>query len=67
MKKTTLTADEESVLLSVKKEPLTSFQILKKADNITLILSLYNVLDKLKSKDLINSYIQRNQTYHFAA
>lgn len=67
MKKTTLTAEEESVLLSVKKEPLTSFQILKKVDNITLILSLYNVLDKLKSKGLINSYIQRNQTYHFAA
>ena len=67
MKKTTLTAEQESVLLSVKKEPLTSFQILKKVDNITLILSLYNVLDKLKSKGLINSYIQRNQNYHFAA
>jgi len=67
MTNSTLTFAEQSVLQVVKQEHLTSFEILKKVDNISLILSLYNILDKLKNKGLIQSYVKHNQTYHFAA
>jgi len=67
MTNSTLTFAEQSVLQTVKQEHLTSFEILKKVDNVSLILSLYNILDKLKNKGLIQSYVKNNQTYHFAA
>ena len=40
MKFNNLTEQQKSVLDAVQKEPLTSFQILKKVDNISMILSL---------------------------
>lgn len=64
---TSLTATEQSVLRTVQAEHLTSFEILKKVDNISLILSLYNVLDKLKSKGVLKSYVKQNRKYHYAA
>lgn len=62
-----LTAVEQSVLNAVQKEHLTSFEILKKVENVSLILSLYNILDKLNSKGVLKSYIKQNRKYHYAA
>lgn len=62
-----LSPAEQSVLKVVQKEPLTSFEILKKVDNIPMILSLYNVLDELKNKGIIKSFIKENKKYHCAS
>lgn len=62
-----LTAVEQSVLNLVQQKPLTSFEILKKVDNLSMILSLYNVLDKLKSKGVLKSYVEKDTKYHYAA
>ena len=67
MMNTNLTATEQSVLSTVQAEHLTSFEILKKVDNISLILSLYNILDNLKSKGVLKSYVKQNRKYHYAA
>ena len=68
MKTSNLTAIEQSVLNLVQKEHLTSFEILKRIDEISMILSLYNILDDLKNKGVVKSYIKENQKYyHYAA
>lgn len=67
MKRFNLTATEQSVLNVVQKAPLTSSQILNKVDNISMILSLYNVIDKLNNKGVLKSYIEENQKYHIAS
>lgn len=67
MMNSNLTATEQSVLRTVQQEHLTSFEILKKVENVSLILSLYNILDKLKSKGVLKSYVKQNRKYHYAA
>ena len=60
MKNNNLTAQQLSVLDVIKENPLTSFQILSKVENISMILSLYTIMDQLKSKGAIESYIKEN-------
>ena len=67
MKQSNLTAIEQSVLSVVQEEHLTSFEILNRVDNVSLILSLYNILDKLSSKGMLKSYMKQNRKYHYAA
>lgn len=67
MKTNVLTEQQKSVLRVIKNKPLTSFEILKKVDNISMILSLYNVIDELKSKGILKSYIKENMKYHIAS
>lgn len=67
MRQSSLTAIEQSVLRAVQEEHLTSFEILKKVESVSLILSLYNILDKLKSKGVLKSYMKQNRKYHYAA
>ena len=67
MKFNNLTEQQKSVLDAVQKEPLTSFQILKKVDNISMILSLYTIMDELKSKGALKSYTVENVKYHIAS
>lgn len=62
-----LSATEQSVLKAVEQEHLTSFEILKKVENVSLILSLYNILDNLNSKGVLKSYMKQNRKYHYAA
>jgi Fe2+ or Zn2+ uptake regulation protein len=61
-----LTEQQVSVLNVIKNQPLTSFEILKKVDNISMILSLYNIMDELKSKGAVKSYTKENIKYHIA-
>lgn len=67
MKKNNFTEEQLSVLKAIEKEPLTSFEILNKVDNITLILSLYNVIDELKNMGAIKSFTKEDIIYHYAA
>lgn len=62
-----LSANEQAVLLVVQKEHLTSFQILKEVENVTMILSLYTILDDLNEKGVLKSYMKQNKKYHYAA
>lgn len=66
MKNNNLTAQELSVLNVIKQEALTSSQILKKVENVTMILSLYTIIDELKTKGILRSYIEDNTKYHIA-
>ncbi|WP_026778035.1 hypothetical protein [Polaribacter sp. Hel_I_88] len=67
MIQTTLSAEEQSVLNAVKTEHLTSFEILKKVESISMILSLYNIIDKLSTKGVLKSYMKQDRKYHYAA
>ncbi len=67
MKFNNLTEQQKSVLEVIQTEPLTSFQILKKVDNISMILSLYTIMDELKSKGALKSYTVENVKYHIAS
>lgn len=66
MKKTDYSAIEKSVLDAIRKEHLTSFEILKKVEDVPMILSLYNVIDNLHSKGAVDSYVKENIKYHYA-
>jgi len=66
MKHHNLTDQQLSVLKVIETEPLTSFQILKRVENISMILSLYNIMDELKSKGVVMSYTKENTKYHIA-
>lgn len=67
MKNNNLTEQQLSVLNVIKQEPLTSFQILKRVENVSMILSLYNIMDELKNKGVVKSYTVENVKYHIAS
>lgn len=67
MKQNNLTKEQQSVLKAIQQKPLTSAQILEKVDNISMILSLYNIMDQLKNKGVLKSYVKQNVKYHYAA
>ena len=65
--KNQITKKQASVLVVLKKEDLTSTEILKRTNNIPHILKLYTVLDQLRTKGLVRSYIKENIKFHTAA
>ena len=60
-----LTEKQKSVVSLLKKEHLTSFQILTKVKNISIILVLYKELDGLYKKGMLESYIKNNLKYYY--
>ena len=62
-----LTKQQESILNTLENNHLTSFQILKKVDNISLILVVYNIIDELESLGAIKSYTKKNEKYHYTS
>ena len=62
-----LSHNHEEVISILKKEHLTSFEILNKIKNISLILVVYNILDELKSFGILKSYVKKDLTYHYIA
>lgn len=66
MKAQNLTPEQLSVLSVIKNQPLTSFEILNKVDNVSMILSLYNIMDELNSKGIVKSYMKKDKKYHIA-
>ena len=59
-----LSKSHQSVLNALGDKHLTSFELFKKVDNISIILLLYNVIDDLKNMGLLNSYNKRDERYH---
>ncbi|AOW16054.1 hypothetical protein LPB03_00635 [Polaribacter vadi] len=62
-----LSIEHQAVINELKKEPLTSFQILKKTQNVSLILVIYNILDELNSMGILKTYVKQNVKYHYIA
>ena len=62
-----LSIEHQAVINELKKEPLTSFQILKKTQNVSLILVIYNILDELNSMGILKTYVKHNVKYHYIA
>jgi Fe2+ or Zn2+ uptake regulation protein len=65
MNQTNLTSNQITVLKVLRNEHLTSFQILKKVDNISLILVLYTVMDELKGMGILKSYTKKKNKFHY--
>ena len=59
-----LCPEEKSILFVLKKEQLTSLQILNKVDSISHILKVYSLLEILTSKGLISCCIKKDMKYH---
>lgn len=67
MKTTNLNGLEQSVLDAVQKEHLTSYEILQRVEDVSMLLSLYNILDKLSNKGILKSYVKQDTKYHYVA
>ncbi|MDP5105346.1 hypothetical protein [uncultured Polaribacter sp.] len=65
MKQTNLTDNQITVLRALENEHLTSFQILKKVENISLILVLYTIMDELEGMGILKSYTKKNKKLHY--
>lgn len=57
----------KSFLNAVQKEHLTSYEILQRVEDVSMILSLYNILDKLSNKGILKSYVKQDTKYHYVA
>jgi len=60
------TPEQLSVLNEIKNQPLTSFEILRRVENVSMILSLYNIMDELNDKGVVKSYMNNDVKYHIA-
>jgi DNA-binding IscR family transcriptional regulator len=67
MKKLPLTTKEKAVISALSNEHLTSLEILSKAQKVPHILKLYTILDELRNKGVVNSYIKKGVKFHYAA
>ena len=67
MKTTNLNDLEHSVLNAVQKEHLTSYEILQRVEDVSMLLSLHNILDKLSNKGILKSYVKQDTKYHYVA
>ncbi|MFT6065797.1 MAG: DNA-binding PadR family transcriptional regulator [Paraglaciecola sp.] len=61
-----LTPEQLLVFNVIREGPLTSFEILKKVESITMILSLYTIMDELKKRGIAKSFTKENKKYHIA-
>ncbi len=62
-----LTAKHQQVIEVLKDEHLTSFQILNRVKNVSLILVVYNIIDELKSLGVLETYTKEGKKYHCLA
>jgi len=67
MKQVQFTPKERAVMEALNEEHLTSLEILSKAQKVPHILKLYTILDELRNKGIINSYIKEGVKFHYAA
>lgn len=65
MRTADISQKHESVIKALKKEHLTSFEILKRIKDISLILVVYNIIDDLKNKGILNSYMKDENKYYY--
>ena len=67
MKTKKLSQRHKEVVKALKAEHLTSFQILNKIKNVSLILVVYTIIDELKSMGILKSYVKQDMKYHYIA
>ena len=65
MNKKRLSSEQSLVINALKKDPLTSYKLLKKIKSISLILVLYNILDDLRSMGILKSYMKQDSKFHY--
>lgn len=65
MKQTNLTQPQLSVLSTLNRDHLTTFQLLNRMEVAPMILKLYTILDELKEKGVVNNYIKKDTKYHY--
>ena len=65
MKTNKISTLHKKVVRLLSKEHLTSFEILKKIKNTNLILNIYNVLDDLKAKGVLRTYIKNKMKVYY--
>ncbi|MEN8702704.1 MAG: hypothetical protein ABF311_05825 [Polaribacter sp.] len=65
MNKKRLSSEQSLVINALKKDHLTSYQLLKKIKSISLILVLYNILDDLRSMGILKSYMKQDSKFHY--
>lgn len=52
---------------ALSNEHLTTIEILSKAHNVPHILKLYTILDELRNKGIVHSYVKEGIKFHYAA
>jgi len=67
MRKVAFSKKEKAVISALSNQHLTSLEILNKAEKVPHILKLYTILDTLRSKGVVNSYIKEGVKFHYAA
>lgn len=67
MKQEQFNAKEKAVLNALSNEHLTTIEILSKTQKVPHILKLYTILDQLRSKGAVNSYVKEGIKFHYAA
>jgi len=67
MKRINYTNNQLDVLSVFNSDHLTTSQILKRMDSVPMILKLYSILDELKEKGVVKSYMKKDTKYHYAA
>lgn len=60
-----LTNIHQALIEVLKKEHLTSFEILNKIKNISFTLEVYGVIDDLNNEGILKSYIKQDLKYHY--
>ena len=61
------TTNQQLVIEALNNEHLTSAEILTKTHMVIHILKLYSILDELRSKGMIESYMKEGMKYHCVA
>jgi Fe2+ or Zn2+ uptake regulation protein len=67
MKQEQFTSKQQAVITALSNQHLTSTELLNKAEKVPHILKLYSILDELRSKGIVDSYIKEGVKYHYAA
>jgi hypothetical protein len=67
MRQEQFTTKQQAVITALSNEHLTSAELLNKAEKVPHILKLYTILDELRSKGVVDSYIKKGIKYHYAA
>ena len=67
MRQEQFTTKQQAVITALSNQHLTSAELLNKAEKVPHILKLYTILDELRSKGIVESYIKKGIKYHYAA
>lgn len=57
----------QAVITVLKKEHLTSFQILNKIKEISFTIEVYSIIDELNNMGILKSYVKQDLKYHYVA